>query len=111
MLSKFQIDVLAMRGMRSNELEPCVSPAPRQYNTIVLAVGNIDLADFFGIPAKPPKEVALNLANFANCTARDGTQVFVIGLWKRRDLRPVAVETFNTTLHDILGKKLRCSKT
>ena len=104
LLSKFQIDVLAMSGMRSHELGPCVSLAAWQYDTVVVAVGNNDLADFFNIPAKPPKEVALNLASFANCTAWDGTQVFVIGVWKRRDMCPVAVETVNTMLHDILGK-------
>ena len=93
-----------MSGMRSNELGPCVSLAARQYNTVVVAVGNNDLADFFNIPAKPPKEVALNLASFANGTAWDGTQVFVIGLWKRRDMSPVAIETVNAMLHEILGK-------
>ena len=102
--SKYQIYVLAMSGMRSNKLGPCVSLAARQYNTVVVAVGNNDLADFSNIPAKPPKEVALNLASFANCTAQDGSQIFVIGLWKRRDMCTVAVETVNTMLHDVLGK-------
>ena len=104
LLSKFKIDVLAMSGMRSNDLGPCVSLTARQYNTVAVTVGNNDLADFFNIPAKPPKEAALNLASFANCSAWDGTQVFVIGLWKRRDLCPVADETVNNMLHHILGK-------
>ena len=76
----------------------------------MVAVGNNDLADFLNIPAKPLKEVALNLASFAHCTARNGTQVFVIGLWKLRDMCRVAVETVNTMLHDILGKNYVASK-
>ena len=90
--------------MRSNELGHCASLAANHYNTVVVAVGNNDLADCLNNPAKPHKEMALNLASFANSTARDGTQVFAIGLWKRRDMCPVAIETVNTMLHDILGK-------
>ena len=88
-----------MSGMRSHELGPCVSLTAKQYDFVTVAVGNNDLADWRDIPAKKPEEVALNLVSFARCASREGTNVLVIGMWKRRDMESHNVETVNKILY------------
>ena len=88
-----------MSGMRSHELGPCVSLTAKQYDFVIVAVGNNDLADWRDIPAKKPEDLALNLVSFARCASREGTNVLVIGMWKRRDMESHNVETVNKILY------------
>ena len=105
LLRQHQIDVLAFGGMRSNELGPNVSLTARQYNHVVVAVGSNDLTEYRDIKAKSPFEIMFNLVSFARCVARYETEVFVVGVWKRRDVESNLVEETNKLLFDQLQQK------
>ena len=106
LLQQHQIDVLAFCGMRSNELGPNVSLTARQNNYVVVAVGSNDFTEYRDKKAKSPFEIMVNLVSFARCVARYGTEVFVVGVWKRRDIQSNLVEKTNKLLFDQLQQKL-----
>ena len=96
--------------MRSNALGPNVSLTARQYKYVVVAVGSNDLTEYRDIRAKSPFEIVVNLVSFARCVARYGTEVFVVVVWKRRDVRSNLFEKTNKHSFDQLQQKFLSPK-
>ena len=105
LLGEFDITFLAFGGLRSNELGPMFSLAAAQYDYVIVACGNNDLAPFRNRPAASPLDVCANLASFANVLKSKGVECVVFGMARRGDSEIGIVQETNFLLHSALGNR------
>ena len=105
MLGNYNIEFLCFGGLRSNELGPMFSLAASQYDYVIIACGNNDLAAFFNRPAVEPSQVALNLVSFANVLKERDVHCVVLGMAMRGDMNSEIVQETNSLLYNHLGSR------
>ena len=81
------------------------SLAASQYDYVITACGNSDLAVFFNPPAVKPSQVAFNLVSFANVLKERDVHCVVLGMAMQGDMNSEIVQETNSLLYNHLGSR------